>query len=114
MTTGEQGFQLDELTTGSHAHGFGRVGDGRDFAFRVRASTVVLEVYRADSAPVFPVPEDVVATASRSVAGVDLDDRRGVEALVRDLAATVEPADAAGETTVRAFLGRLSSVVDSP
>lgn len=106
-------FELSELTTGAHAHGFGHVGDGREFAFRVRSNLAVVEIYKAEAAEVFPLPEDVEATAQRSVTEVDLTDERGLLALVRDLVAEAEPTDGGGvETTVRAFLSRLGSVMD--
>lgn len=106
-------FELTELTTGSHAHGFGHVGDGREFAFRVRSNLAVVEIYKADAEEVFPLPEDVDATAQRSVTDVDLTDERGVNALVRDLVAEAGPADGGVvDTTVRSFLSRLGSVMD--
>lgn len=107
-------FEMTELTTGSHAHGFGHVGDGREFAFRVRSNLALVEIYRAEAEEVFPLPEDVEATAQRSVTDVDLTDERGVQALVRDLVAQAEATDGGGvETTVRSFLSRLGSVMDS-
>lgn len=100
-------FVLEQLSTGSHAHGFGQVGDGRDFAFRVRANSAVVEIYRQDATTGFPQPEDVEATAQRPLLGVDVTDPRGVEALVRDLVDAAQPVVVPKETTVRAFLSRL-------
>jgi hypothetical protein len=74
-------FELSELTTGAHAHGFGHVGDGREFAFRVRSNLAVVEIYKADAAEAFPLPEDVEATAQRPVTDVDLTDERGLLAV---------------------------------
>lgn len=107
-------FELSELATGSHAHGFGHVGDGRQFAFRVRSNLALVEIYQADAEEAFPLPEDVEAAAQCSVIDVDLTDEPGVQALVRDLVAQASPVDGAGdvETTVRTFLSRLDSVVD--
>lgn len=106
-------FELSELTTGSHAHGFGHVGDGREFAFRVRSNLALVEIYRAGAEEVFPQPEDVEATAQRTLSEVDLTDERGVRALVRDLVAQASPLNGGGvETTVRSFLSRLGSVME--
>ncbi len=115
-TTGDAAFELAELTTGVHAHGYGQVGDGREFAFRVRSNLVLVEVYRHDAAEVFPRPEDVEATAQCSATDVDLSEERDVEMLVRDLVASASPTGDTGsssETTVRSFLSRLGSVMDS-
>ena len=107
-------FELSELATGSHAHGFGHVGDGRQFAFRVRSNLALVEIYRAGAEETLPLPKDVEAAAQCNVTDVDLTDEHDVHALVRDLVAQASPVDDVGdvETTVRAFLSRLDSVVD--
>ena len=107
------GFSVDEVTTGPFAHGFGRTGDGRTFAFRTVRAILVLEIYRADSDGDVPAPEDVEAWAQTQVTDIDLDDARSVVALVRDL---VPRADAVARgrnvPTVRALLARLGSVIE--
>lgn len=107
------GLQVDDLVTGPYAHGHGRTADGRRFAFRVRGSGAVVEVYRAEAAEPIPAPEDVAARASRSVAELDLHDADAVRTLLGELVEEAEPTDRVPETTVMAFLSRLGSVVDS-
>ncbi|GAB2913993.1 hypothetical protein GCM10027047_09940 [Rhodococcus aerolatus] len=106
-------LQLDDLSTGPYAHGHGRTADGRRFAFRVRGSTAVVEVYRDGAAEPIPTPEDVAGRASRSVADVDLHENAAVTTLVTELVEAAEPPDRVPDTTVMAFLSRLGSVVDS-
>ncbi|BDT87206.1 hypothetical protein GV791_24385 [Nocardia cyriacigeorgica] len=107
------GFSIDDLTIGPFAHGFGTTDDGRPFAFRTVRSTLRLEIYRADLDTDVPAPEDVVAVAEVKVTDIDLDDERSVIALVRDLVPEAEPTVADRDvTTVRALLGRISSVID--
>lgn len=107
------GFSADEVTTGPYAHGFGRTGDGRSFAFRTVKATLQLEVYRPDLDTEVPGPEDVVAVAEASVSDIDLDDERSVVALVRDLLpAAAAPPGGRNVPTVRAWLARLGSVIE--
>ncbi|MBI3212385.1 MAG: hypothetical protein HYZ38_01060 [Mycobacterium sp.] len=80
----ESGFTFEDITTGVHANGYGRVGDGRSFSFHIEHQTLVVEVYRPRLAGPVPQAEDVVAKAQRSVLGVDLRDERSVSAVVRD------------------------------
>lgn len=109
------GFAIDDITVGPFAHGFGTSADGRPYAFRTVRSILTLEIYRADLGNDVPGPEDVVAVAEVRVTDVDLDDERSVVALVRDMIPDAAPVEAAADrdvTTVRALLGRISSVID--
>ncbi|MEU1981459.1 hypothetical protein [Nocardia sp. NPDC019395] len=107
------GFSADEVTTGPFAHGFGRTGDGRSFAFRTVRATLQLEIYRADLDSEVPGPEDVVAVAETQVTDIDLDDARSVVASVRDLLpAAVAPPGGRNVPTVRALLARIGSVIE--
>jgi hypothetical protein len=73
------------------ASGFGRVGDGRSFAFRIEGQSLLVEVYRPRLSGPVPQPEDVVATARRSVVDIDVTDERSLAAAVRDSVALAEP-----------------------
>ncbi|WP_069166623.1 hypothetical protein [Nocardia altamirensis] len=108
------GFAIDDITVGPFAHGFGTTGDGRPYAFRTVRSTLTLEIYRPDLTSAVPSPEDVVAVAEARVTDIDLDDERSVVALVRDLIPDAAPVAVPDRdvTTVRALLGRISSVID--
>ena len=85
---------VEDINTGPHASGFGLLGDGRAFSFRVHRGRFTLEVYRrAMSGPV-PLPEDVVAVADRDLADfadLDLDDEASVITAVRAAAAAATP-----------------------
>jgi hypothetical protein len=72
------------------ASGFGKVGDGRSFAFRIEGQWLLVEVYRPRLSGPVPQPEDVVATAQRSVVDVDISDKRSLAAAVRDAVALAE------------------------
>lgn len=85
-------FVIEDLTTGHWASGFGRLGDGRPFSFRVHRAQLVVEIYRPRLAGPVPLPEDVVATAHRGLTDVDIDDPRSLLAAVRDIVAMIEPA----------------------
>ena len=87
----DEEFEIEDLSTGMHASGFGRVGDGRSFAFRVERQTLDVEVYRPRLTGPVPQAEDVVATASRSLAHVDIHDERSLAAAVRDAVADAQP-----------------------
>lgn len=109
------GFVIDDITVGAYAHGFGTTADGHPFTFRTIRATLTLEIYRRDLADAVPGPEDVLAVAEATVADIDLDDERSVAALVRDMipdAATIDAAAERDVTTVRALLGRISSVIE--
>jgi hypothetical protein len=69
------------------ASGFGQLGDGRSFAFRIEGHWLVVEVYRAWLSGPVPQPQDVVATVRRDVVGVDIADKRSLAAAVRDAVA---------------------------
>lgn len=84
-------FLLEDISTGQFASGFGRLGDGRSFAFHVHRGHLVVEIYRPRLAGPVPMPEDVVATARRGLTGVDIDDPRSLSAAVRDAIATAVP-----------------------
>lgn len=84
-------FFVEDLITGLFASGFGRLGDGRSFSFHVHRGQLLVEVYRPRRAMPVPVPEDVVATATRGLADVDVDDARSLSAAVRDAVATASP-----------------------
>lgn len=87
----DQQFAFEDISTGVHASGFGRVGDGRTFTFRVERQTLAVEVYRERYAGPVPQAEDVVATATRSLAHVDIHDERSLAAAVRDAVADAQP-----------------------
>ncbi|MBJ7341567.1 hypothetical protein [Mycolicibacterium sp.] len=84
-------FAIEDLSTGMHASGFGRVGDGRSFSFRVEKQTLFVEVYRPRLAGPVPQTEDVVATETRSLAHVDVSDERSLAAAVRDAVNDAHP-----------------------
>lgn len=109
-------FTVEDITVGPYAHGFGRSADGRPYAFRLIRRTLHVEIYREDLDTTVPDQEDIVALADASVTEIDLDDERGIVAMVRDLvanAADVDPPMDSDSTTVRAFLSRISSVIDA-
>ncbi len=73
------------------ASGFGQVGDGRSFAFRVEGQSLVVEVYRPRLSGPVPQPADVIATVRRDLGYVDITDERSLAAAVRDTFAVAEP-----------------------
>lgn len=83
-------FEIEDMSTGLHASGFGRVGDGRTFSFRVERRTLEVMVYRPRISGPVPQTEDVVATATRSLAHVDVHDERSLAAAVRDAVADAQ------------------------
>lgn len=83
-------FTIEDISTGLYASGFGRVGDGRAFSFRVERQLLMVEIYRPRLAGPVPQEEDVVATASHSVANVDIGDERSLVAAVRDTVADAQ------------------------
>lgn len=84
-------FSIEVVSTGVHASGFGRVGDGRSFAFHVARQYLTVEVYRPRLAGPVPQAEDVVAASSRSLEHVDVADERSLTAAVRDAVADAQP-----------------------
>jgi hypothetical protein len=84
-------FVVEDITTGVFGNGFGHLGDGRAFAFRLRRGKLEVEVYRARLAGPVPMPEDVVATAIRNLNDLDIDDERSLAAAVRDATADAVP-----------------------
>jgi hypothetical protein len=84
-------FSIEDMSTGMHASGFGLVGDGRSFSFRVERQTLIVEIYRPRLAAPVPQAEDVVAVSSRSLAHVDVTDERSLAAAVRDAVADAQP-----------------------
>lgn len=78
-------FGIEEIWTGAFASGFGEVGDGRSFSFRVEHYKLVVDVYRPRLSGPVPHAEDVVATASRQLFGIDVADERSLGAAVRDV-----------------------------
>jgi hypothetical protein len=88
---GSQQFAIEDITTGLHASGFGQVGDGRSFSFRIEKQMLVVEVYRPRLSGPVPQAEEVVAVASRKLTDIDLTDERSVSAAVRDAVAAAQP-----------------------
>ncbi len=84
-------FVVEDMITGLFASGFGSLRDGRGFSFHVHRGQLVVEVYRPRRAIPVPMPEDVVAVATRGLAGVDVDDARSLSAAVRDAVAGAAP-----------------------
>ncbi|GAC1409587.1 MAG: hypothetical protein NVS4B6_26940 [Mycobacterium sp.] len=84
-------FAMEDINTGVHASGFGRVGDGRSFSFHVEKQTLVVEVYRPRICGPVPQAEDVVAVGSRKLTDIDLADERSVSAAVRDAVSDARP-----------------------
>lgn len=85
------GFSFEDISTGIHASGFGEVGDGRTFSFRIERQALVVEVYRPRLAGPVPQAEDVVATATRALVAIDLTDEHSIAAAVRDAVFTARP-----------------------
>ena len=84
-------FSVEVVSTGMHASGFGRVGDGRSFSFHVDRRQLTVEVYRPRLTGPVPQAEDVVAASSRSLAHVDVADERSLTAAVRDAVNDAQP-----------------------
>ncbi|MFZ0902520.1 MAG: hypothetical protein WAN71_01290 [Mycobacterium sp.] len=72
------------------ASGFGQLGDGRSFAFRIEGQWLLVEIFRPRLSGQVPQPEDVVATVRRNVVDVDIADERSLAAAVRDAVALDE------------------------
>ncbi|HEX7323193.1 MAG TPA: hypothetical protein VF299_09730 [Mycobacterium sp.] len=82
-----QEFIIEDMSAGAFASGFGHSRDGRSFAFRVERQQLVVEVYRPGLSGPVPQEEDVIATSSRSLVGIDVTDERSLAAAVRDAVA---------------------------
>jgi hypothetical protein len=88
-------FAIEDMWTGVFsakvlAIGFGQVGNGRSFAFRIEGQWLLLEVYRPRLSGPVPQPEDIVATVRRNVVDVVITDERSLTAAVRDAVALAE------------------------
>jgi hypothetical protein len=88
---GSQEFAIEDISTGVHASGFGQVGDGRTFSFRIERQQLVVEVYRPRLSGPVPHVEDVVAVSTRRLTEIDLSDERSVSAAVRDAVSDASP-----------------------
>ena len=94
QNSGDDDLVIEDISTGQHASGFGQLGDGRPFSFRVHRGRLTLEIYRRGLTGPVPLPDDVVAAADRDLsdfADLDLEDEAGVIAAVRSAAATAAP-----------------------
>ena len=89
-------FFVEDVYTGVFASGFGRLGDGRSFAFHTEKNLLVVELYRPRLVDPVPQAEDVVAAATRRLTDIDLTDERSVIAAVRDLVAAAQPVTRGG------------------
>lgn len=84
-------FVVEDIGTGIFASGFGHLGDGRRFSFHVHRAELVVEVYRPRRTGPVPLPEDVIATARRPLAGVDADNGGSLATAVRGMIAALGP-----------------------
>ena len=84
-------FYFEDVSTGINASGFGEVGDGRSFSFHIEHQMLMVEVYRPRRVDPVPQVEDIVATASRGLKGIDLTDERSLTAAVVDAIACATP-----------------------
>ncbi|MDR3662928.1 MAG: hypothetical protein P4L86_21505 [Mycobacterium sp.] len=85
-------FAIEDISTGLRASGFGQVGDGRTFSFRLdERRMLIVEVYRPRLSSLVPQEEDIVAVSSRSLVHVDVHDERSLAAAVRDAVADAQP-----------------------
>lgn len=91
---GDDDLVIEDISTGPHASGFGVLGDGRDFSFRVHRGHLALEIYRRGHSGPVPSPEDVVASVERDLiefGELDLDDESSITAAVRAAVAAATP-----------------------
>ena len=91
---GDDELVVEDISTGPHASGFGVLGDGRDFSFRVHRGRFALEIYRRGHRGPVPSPEDVVAAVERDLiefGDLDLDDESSITAAVRAAVAAATP-----------------------
>lgn len=84
-------FTFEDISTGMYASGFGQVGDGRSFSFRLERQSLVVEVYRPRLRTPVPTEDDVVATSVRKLTDIDMTDERSLAAAVRDAVASAQP-----------------------
>ena len=117
-TDDTSGLTVEYISVSPFPHGFGTLEDGSPFAFRLVKRTMQVEIYRSDLRSEVPDTDDVVARATSPVTEIDLTDERSVLGLVRDLLSAAEPTrneatQNSDGTTVRALLGKISSVIDS-
>ena len=87
----DNGFAVEDMSTGIFASGYGQVGDGRSFSFHIEHRSLVVEVYRPRLTGPVPQAEDVVAKSVRSLFDIDLTDERSLTAAVRDSVANAAP-----------------------
>lgn len=91
---GDDDLLFEDISTGQHASGFGQLGDGRSFSFRVHRGRFTLEIYRRGLTGPVPQPEDVVAAFDRDLTDLvdlDLDDEASLIDTVRAAAAAATP-----------------------
>jgi hypothetical protein len=91
----DPGFAIEDMWLGVFstkvlASGFGQVGDGRSFAFRIEGQWLLVEVYRPRLNGSVPQPEDIATTLRCNVVDVDVTDERSLVAAVRDAVALAE------------------------
>jgi hypothetical protein len=91
-------FAIEDMWSGVFsakvlASGFGQVGDGRSFAFRIEGQWLLVEIYRARLSGPVPQPEEVATKVRCNVVDVDVTDERSLTAAVRDAVALAEVAD---------------------
>ena len=91
----EPEFAIEDMWVGVFsakvlASGFGQVGDGRSFAFRIEGQWLLVEIYRPGLSGPVPQPEDIATTLRYSVVDVDVTDERSLVAAVRDAVALAE------------------------
>lgn len=87
----DNGFAVEDMSTGIFASGYGQLGDGRSFSFHIEHRSLVVEVYRPRLTGPVPQAEDVVARSVRSLFDIDLTDERSLTAAVRDSVANAAP-----------------------
>ena len=87
----DKGFAIEDISTGLHASGFGQLGSGRSFSFHVEHQQLVVEIYRPRLTGPVPQAEDVVATATRGLVGIDITDERSIAGAVRDAVFSADP-----------------------
>jgi hypothetical protein len=106
-------LDIERLAPGPNAHGYGRLPDGRYFAFRVRHRRARIEIYRADAVAAEPAPADVELVGELSTGRLNLDSERSLMVLLRTLVAVAEPGQEPPERTLRAYFVRLDAMLDS-
>ena len=89
--TADNGFAVEDMSTGIFESGDGQLGDGRSFSFHIEHRSLVVEVYRPRLTGPVPQAEDVVARSVRSLFDIDLTDERSLTAAVRDSVANAAP-----------------------